>query len=139
MPASDGGDDLVGVLGPDEGFGLLIVLVEEPVDRRLQVGDGAKDTALEPAFGEERKEPLDGVEPGSRCRREVERPSRMTFEPSADVGMLMGGVVVDDGVDRLSYGNLFLDDIEETDELLMAMALHVAADHRAVEDVHRGE
>ena len=31
------------------------------------------------------------------------------------------------------------DDIEETDELLMAMALHVAADHRAVEDVHRGE
>ena len=63
----------------------------------------------------------------------------MTFEPSADVGMLMGGVVVDDGVDRLSYGNLFLDDIEETDELLMAMALHVAADHLAVENVHRGE
>ena len=63
----------------------------------------------------------------------------MTFEPSADVRMLMGGVVVDDGVDRLSYGNLFLDDIEETDELLMAMALHVAADHLAVEDVHRGE
>ena len=66
-------------------------------------------------------------------------PSRMMFEPSADVGMLMGGVVVDDGVDRLSDGNLFLDDIEETNELLMAMALHVAADHRAVEDVHRGE
>ena len=63
----------------------------------------------------------------------------MTFEPSADVRMLMGGVVVDDGVDRLSYGNLFLDDIEETDELLMAMALHVAADHLAVENVHRGE
>ena len=51
----------------------------------------------------------------------------------------MGGVVVDDGVDRLSHGNLFLDDIEETDELLMAMALHVAADHRAVENVHCGE
>ena len=52
--------------------------------------------------------------------------------------MLMGGVVVDDGV-VASYGNLFLDNIEETDELLMAMALHVAADHLAVEDVHRGE
>ena len=39
----------------------------------------------------------------------------MTFEQSADVGMLMGGGVVDDGVDRLSYGNLFLnDDVEET-------------------------
>ena len=61
----------------------------------------------------------------------MERPSRLTFEPSSNIGMLMGGVVVDDGVDGLSHGNLFLDDIEETDELLMAMALHVAADHRA--------
>ena len=53
--------------------------------------------------------------------------------------MLVGGVVVDDGVDRLARGNLLLDDIEEANKLLMAMALHVAADHRAVEDVHRGE
>ena len=69
----------------------------------------------------------------------LERPSRMVFEPSANIGM-MGGVIVDDGVDRLSNGNgVFLDDIEEANELLMAMALHVAADHRAVEDVHRGE
>ena len=51
----------------------------------------------------------------------------------------MGGVVVDDGVDHLSNGNLLLDDIEEAKELLMAMALHVTADHLAVEDVHRGE
>jgi hypothetical protein len=69
----------------------------------------------------------------------MERPSRVTFEPSSNIGMLMGGVVVDDGVDRLSHGDLFLDDIEEPNELLMAMALHVAADHRAVEDIHRGE
>ena len=53
--------------------------------------------------------------------------------------MSAGCVIVDDGVDRLSNGNLLLDDIEEANELLMAMALHVAADHRAVEDIHRGE
>ena len=47
----------------------------------------------------------------------------------------MGGVIVDDGVDRLSSRNLLLNDIEEAKtELLMAMALpSVAADHRAVE------
>ena len=39
----------------------------------------------------------------------------------------MGGVVVDDGVDRLARGNLLLDDIEEANKLLMAMAMHVAA------------
>src|SRR5580698_8302927 len=125
--------------GPGEGLRLLIVLFEEAVDRGLQVGDGAKDAALEPALCEGCEEALDGVEPGSRCRGEMERPSRMAFEPSANIGMLMGGVIVDDGVDRLSNGNLLLDDIEEANELLMAMALHVAADHRAVEDVHRGE
>ena len=53
--------------------------------------------------------------------------------------MLMDGVIVDDSVDRLARGNLFLDDIEEANKFLMAMALHVAADHRAIEDVHRGE
>jgi hypothetical protein len=53
--------------------------------------------------------------------------------------MLVGCVVVDDGVDRLPRRNLSFDDIEEADELLMAMALHIATDHRAVEDVHRGE
>ncbi len=63
----------------------------------------------------------------------------MALEPLADVGMLMGGVVVDDGVDRLTRGDLVFDDIEKANELLMAMALHVAADHRAVEDVHRGK
>ena len=30
----------------------------------------------------------------------------MAFEPSANIGMLMGCVIVDDGVDRLSNGNL---------------------------------
>ena len=46
----------------------------------------------------------------------MERPSRMAFEPLANIGMLMGCVVVDDGVDRLSNGNLLLDDIEEANE-----------------------
>jgi hypothetical protein len=44
-----------------------------------------------------------------------------------------------DGVDRLAGGSLLLDDIEEGNEFLIAMALHVAADHRAVGDVQRGE
>src|SRR5665647_840593 len=139
MPASDGSDDLVGVGGPDERLGLVIVLLEESVDRGLQVSNGPEDTSLEPALCERREEALDRIEPGRVCRREVERPSRVTFEPSANIGMLMGGVVVDDGVDRLPHGNLFFDDIEEANELLMAMTLHVAADHCAVENVHRGK
>ena len=38
-----------------------------------------------------------------------------------------------------SSGHLGLDDVEEADELLMAMALHALADDRAVEHVERCE
>jgi hypothetical protein len=36
VPAFDGGDDLVGVGGPGEGFGLLVVLSQD-VDRSVQL------------------------------------------------------------------------------------------------------
>ena len=63
----------------------------------------------------------------------------MTDEPFADLGMFVGGVVVDDGVDRLVVWHLRLDGVEEADEVLMAVTLHVAADDGAVEDVEGGE
>ena len=51
----------------------------------------------------------------------------------------MGGIVIDDRVDRLWLGNVRVDAIKEADELLMAMALHVVANNGAVEHVERGE
>src|SRR5271155_2627331 len=136
MPASDGGDDFVGIGDPLEGFGMGVVIVEEAVDGGLQVGHGSEDAAFEAAFGEDCEEALDGVEPGGRGRGEVEGPAWMARDPLPHGGMLVGGVIVEDGVDGFASGNLALDRVEETDELLVAMALHVAADHGSVEDVH---
>jgi hypothetical protein len=45
------------------------------------------------------------------------------------------GVVVDDGVDDLAGRNLRLHLVQEADELLMAVALHAAADDRSVQDI----
>jgi hypothetical protein len=42
-------------------------------------------------------------------------------------------------MDRLSCRNLLLNGVKEANEFLMAMALHVAADHRAIEHVERRE
>jgi hypothetical protein len=50
VPAFDGGNDLVGVGGPGEGFGFLVVLGEEAVDCRLEVDDGVEDASLETTF-----------------------------------------------------------------------------------------
>src|SRR3984957_8113226 len=54
-----------------------------------------------------------------------------------DLGVLAGVVVVEDRMDGLAGGDLALDGVEETDELLMPTALHVAADHGSVGHVHR--
>ena len=62
----------------------------------------------------------------------------MPIEPGAHLGMLVGGVVVEDDVDRLVRGHR-LDLVQGADELLMAVALHVAGDHGGFEDVKRGK
>ena len=80
----------------------MVGLGEEAVDGGLQIDDGSEDAALEAALGELGEEALDGIEPGCRGRGEVEGPARMPGEPLAHLGMLVGCVVVDDGVDRLS-------------------------------------
>ncbi len=53
--------------------------------------------------------------------------------------MLVGGIVVEHGVDHLASRDLALDGLEEADEFEVAMALHAAADHGAVEHAERGE
>src|SRR6201982_2825023 len=59
----------------------------------------------------------------------------MARQPFAYLWMLVGGVVFDDGVDRLALGDLRFDGVEETNELLVPMAFHVASDDSAVEDI----
>jgi hypothetical protein len=51
----------------------------------------------------------------------------------------MGGVVVEDGVDDLASWHLALDGIKETDELLMRVPLHAAAEDDAEEVVIRSD
>src|SRR6266567_3213325 len=71
--------------------------------------------------------------------REVEGPARMLREPFAYLRVLVSGVVVNDRVDRLSLGKVRVDVIEETDELLMPVALHVATNDGAVANVEGSE
>src|ERR1700730_18425354 len=52
----------------------------------------------------------------------------MSRQPSLHLGVLVGSVIVGDEVDDLAERCLGLDGVQETDELLMAVALHTAAD-----------
>jgi hypothetical protein len=70
---------------------------------------------------------------------EVEGPARMPGKPCAHLRMFVSGVVVDDGMDWLLLRHLCLDGIEEADELLMAVVLHVVPDDGAIEHVKGSE
>jgi hypothetical protein len=126
---------------------MFVLLGDVAVDGGLEVDERAEDPALEPAPGERREEALNGVEPRGAGRGEVEGPAGMACEPGAHLGVLVRGVVVplrvafgsDDGLNRLASWHRGLDLVEEADELLMPVALHVAADHRAIQHVQRGE
>ena len=59
----------------------------------------------------------------------------MTSEPSKHVLVFVGGVVVEDDMDRLAGRHGVLDRVEETDELRMPVALHALSEHGAVERV----
>ena len=63
------------------------------------------------------------------------RPAGMPRQPLAHLWVLVGRIIVDDGMDHFSPGDLLLDRVEEADELLVAMVLHVAANDGAIEDV----
>ena len=47
-------------------------------------------------------------------------------EPGFDLGMLVGGVIVENGVDQFAGRYGALDGVEEADEFLVGMALHAA-------------
>jgi hypothetical protein len=90
VPSFDSGDDFVLVLGPGEGFWVCIGVVGEAVDGIFEFPQGSENAALETLRCELGKEALNGAEPGSGCRGEVEDKPPMFFEPLNDVGMLVG-------------------------------------------------
>ena len=59
VPASDGGDDFVGIGGPGEGLGIAVGVGEEAVDGGLEVDDEAEDAAFQVAPGQPGEEAID--------------------------------------------------------------------------------
>lgn len=98
---------------PDEWLGIMVVLGDEAMDGCFELVDGMEGCAFEPSLAELGEERLDGVEPRGGRGCEVESPARMLSEPRENGGMFVGGVIVDDRVDRLAAGDTRLKGVEE--------------------------
>ena len=112
---------------------------DEAVDFFDEVGGGLEGATTDGALGDEGEEAFDLVEPGGISGREVNVPTRTAGEPSLDLGMLVGGVVVDDEMDVELGRHISLDVAQKGEELLVTMAGFALGDDRAVEHVEGGE
>ena len=83
-----------------------------------------KHAAFQPPLGQLGKEALDGIEPGGQGGREVKGSARVPGQPLQHLGLLVGGVVVENDMHELARGHLRLDGVEKANELLMPMVLH---------------
>ena len=73
-----GGDELIRTGRPFERLRLLLVVkLDEVLDRLLEILEGIVNAAPEPAAGQLSEEALDRVHPEAGGRREVEGPALM--------------------------------------------------------------
>src|SRR3546814_18453603 len=104
---------------PDEGAGILVMLLYKAVDGGLEIYDGMKDAVFQPAPCELGEKALDGIEPCARRREEVEGQKRMPGQPGADIRLLVGRIIVKDDVDGLVRGLLGLGRVQGKNEFLL--------------------
>jgi len=97
------------------------------------------DAAAQLFFGEAREPAFHQVEPGSAGRREVEMKARMTQQPTLEGRGLVGGVIVDDQMERAAARDLVVNGLQELAELHRPMAAMKLPDHGARLEVERGE
>src|ERR1700686_4957396 len=90
-------------------------------------------------LGEQRKEALDLVEPGTAGRRQMHMPTRPAVKPVADGGGLVGCVVIDDQMHVKISRHGGLDLVEELAELDGAVAPVAFSDHSAGGNVEGGK
>jgi hypothetical protein len=67
-----------------------------------------------------------------RCRGEVKDEAWMFGDPFQHVRVFVSGVVINNDMDSLSLRHPGVDDVEEADELLMAMTFHALAEDLAL-------
>src|ERR1041384_5734658 len=106
------GEDGGSGFGPDEWFGLIVVLPEVTVDCGLKVDNRSEDAAPNALAGEFGEEAFDGIEPRAGFRSEVEGPAQVPGEPRFDFWVGVRSVVVDNGMDQLAGRNRALDGLE---------------------------
>ena len=92
------GEDVGGLGRPDERFRRALVISQIGFDGDKQFVEALEDAAAESIDGKFAAKAFDPVQPANRRGSVVDREARVVGPPAAILLVLLGGVVVDDGV-----------------------------------------
>ena len=124
-------------LGPHERLVVLVLEPNELVDRRPQLRHAVEDAS--PHARALTEPPRDEVQSRGTRRRTVQMQSWRSRHPLLDMGVVVRPAIVQDQVAGLPWRHVSVDDVQELQPLLVAMARITGADHGAVEHSARRE
>jgi len=130
-------DDVGRFLGPHEGCGILVPVVDVKADVPDECGDVVEGAATNRLAGEDPEPGLNEIEPGSALRSEVQMDARVLLEPLADGGCGVSAGVVEDDVEFLATepGGDCLEELQELRSVGLGAAL---ADHSPARHLEGG-
>ncbi len=104
-----------------------------------QLRDAAEDPAPNPLRGQVAEEAYHQIEPGATGGHEVHVKPAVSLDPPLDLGMLLGGIVVLDEMERLVLRRLLINQPQERQPFLMAMPGQAGGEDFALGQLERGE
>lgn len=117
----------------------MVIVLGKAVDLCDEVLDALEGATADGLLGDESEPSFDLIEPGRISGGVVDVESGSRSQPEADLGVLMGGVVIDDQmhVERCRDG--LVDALDEAEKLLMPVARFALGQHGSGGDVECGE
>jgi hypothetical protein len=135
----DARQDLIGAFGPDKGFRIGLMRLDEFLDRPLQVRHAPERAAANLLVRQLGEPSLHEAQPGAIGWREMGVEPGTLGEPVLDERRLVGAVVVHDDVhvQRARYPRV--NQIEKLTELSRSMSLMELRNHVTGLRIQRGE
>ena len=124
---------------PDKGLRILIPDLEELFDGSDQLRQAGKCVATDSLGGEFSKPALDQIQPTGTGGDLVNDEAGMAFQPGPDVRVAVGAVVVHHQVQGDLARELFVQQTQELQELLVSMALVALSDDLPLQQLDGGK
>lgn len=131
-------NDVGGVFGPDEGFGIGVPVVDVGLDMAYESGDGIEGAAPDGFSGKDSEPGFDHVEPGSAFGCEVQREVGVLYKPGLDGRSGMGRGVVQNDV-KLPVVVEPIEPSKEAEEVRAVMGLRALTENPAGSDLESSE